>query len=247
MALCVDDVLDAQTLRILRMPVVVHGDPEKTVRNDAGKQLEALAPGQHPVSGGALPHGKQVVGDHPGPDRQLSAAGRAVDRNGQLGGANQVRRVPQQSLPFPESLVNQPDLPRLEIPDAAMDQSRRRARGLRSEVRLLDEKGAEPPQRKLARNAAPVNPATYHDDVELRQRHRAMSPYRRDTGVRVPRDSGVRRISWSSRAGSSRARREPVRRRAGEGAFVPMRRVKERLAAPDAVPFRPETGTGRSR
>ena len=54
-ALCVDDVLDAQTLRIFGMRVVVHGDSEETVRNDIGKQCDALAPGQHSVGGGALP------------------------------------------------------------------------------------------------------------------------------------------------------------------------------------------------
>ena len=79
-----------------------------------------------------------------------------------------MRREAQQPLAFVQRLAHEPDLEVLEVPQPAVDQSRRRARRARREVAALDEQHGKAGERGLARDRSAIDAGADHDHVVKR-------------------------------------------------------------------------------
>jgi hypothetical protein len=96
-----------------------------------------------------------------------------------------VWRQSKQSPAFGAGLENQMQVAVLEIPHAAMHESRRATRGPAREIVLLDEGDTQSAQRRVARDAATGNAAADDEQIErpiapreLRDPLRTCSPWR---------------------------------------------------------------------
>ena len=118
---------------------------------DAGPAGEVVAPHRHAHRPGHLRRHDPVLGQDRDEERQR---------------ADQVGRQLAQPLALGQGLVDQDDLPLLEVAQPAVDELgalRRRARG---QVALVDEGRAEPPRRGVEGHADARDPAPHDQDVE---------------------------------------------------------------------------------
>ena len=81
-------------------------------------------------------------------------------------GRDQVGRVVEQALALGQVLVDEPELPLLEVADPAVDHLGGLRRGARGEVALLDQGGAQTPAGGIERDAGTGDPAPDDQHVE---------------------------------------------------------------------------------
>ena len=130
-------------------------------------------PGARPVEAT-----QQVVENQPGPEshrcpaplgrpgRGVGEADVLVDRNHELEGLEQVVGDPGQDLLLPEALGHQLELELGQVPDPAVEQLGRPARGPGGEIVLLDQRHPEAPGRQIEGRSAAGDSAADHQDVE---------------------------------------------------------------------------------
>ena len=90
----------------------------------------------------------------------------AEERDQEGEGRDQVRRVVEQALALGQVLVDEPELFLLEVADAPVDHLGGLRRGARGEVVLLDQGRAQPPARRIQRDAGPGDAAPDDQHVE---------------------------------------------------------------------------------
>jgi hypothetical protein len=115
-------------------------------RTDAGQEIVAPQPDVQ----------------HPGPE-----LGAPIERVDEPHGPDEVRREPTEPLALARRLPDELHVPLLQVPEPAVDQLGRAARGSGSEVPLLHDCDLEPPQHRVAGNARPVYAAAHHEQIEL--------------------------------------------------------------------------------
>ncbi len=73
----------------------------------------------------------------------------------------------QQNFPFAQCGADQAELPLLEIAQAAMNEFRRRRRGARGEIALLDQDDTKPAAGGVAGDAGAVDTAADYGEIEV--------------------------------------------------------------------------------
>ena len=87
----------------------------------------------------ALVEGEEVIQLHAEPELELVAEGRTVEREQERQRQDEVRGDPEEDLALAHVAPNEREVEELEIPEPAVDETRRPRGRPRAEVRLFDE------------------------------------------------------------------------------------------------------------
>jgi hypothetical protein len=128
------------------------------MRSDVAKQRECVIERE---SGGELP---------------LRDAGACVDWPKKFQRPNEMRRQSQQPSALSAGLEHEMQKPVLEVPEAAVHESRRSTRRATRKVVFLHQRGAQSAQGGVARDATPCDAATNDEQIELVARERRELP-----------------------------------------------------------------------
>ena len=100
-------------------------------------------------------------------DRQAPVRAIAVQGEQEGQTADEMRRDDLHQQPsLVVSLANEADVAEAEVPEAAVNQLRRSARGARAKVALVDERDRKACARSLGCDSRPDDPASDHEQVE---------------------------------------------------------------------------------
>ena len=113
------------------------------------------------------PPRQEVIRKQPRAQPDSADAGAAIDRPGESERLDEMRRDSKQCLSLPDRLVNEVQLPVLEISNPAVNEPRGTARRPAREVIALDQGDLEPAHGRVPRHAATGNPAADDQQVEL--------------------------------------------------------------------------------
>ncbi len=80
---------------------------------------------------------------------------------------DEVRGVLEQDLALVQGLVDEPEVPLLQVPEAPVDKLRGLGRGAGCEVVALHEGRAQAPRGSVESHADTCDPTAYHEDVEF--------------------------------------------------------------------------------
>src|ERR1044072_416215 len=131
-------VCEHKSLGKLHLRVVIKRRPDQIFRIQPRPPLESLFARQHSMSRQRLPPRKQIVKDHPRPNRQPPASALFVNRNRHREGPHEIRSDSQKNLALTQRLAHESKLEMFEIAQAAVNEPRRRARRPRSDLAFLD-------------------------------------------------------------------------------------------------------------
>ena len=153
--------------RVVNLGVVVAHRARQPVRGQRGGQLQRAAGGQVPVMrNGPVRSFHRVVEGQPGPDvRPLDHL--LVQREQERDGLDQMRgELGHQQVAFPQRLADQLEVELLQVPQPAVDQLARPARGARGQVARLHQGDPQAAGRGVQRRPRTGDPAADDQHVE---------------------------------------------------------------------------------
>src|SRR6185369_17579145 len=143
-------IREHKSLGKLDLRVVIKRRPDQTFRIQPRPPLESLSARQHSMSRQRLPPRKQIVKNHPGPNRKPPASALFKNRDRHRQRPHEIRSDPQQSLTLAQRLIHKSKLEMFEIAQAAVNEPRGRARRPGTDLALLDQQHFQPAHRSVA-------------------------------------------------------------------------------------------------
>src|SRR5438093_6779350 len=135
----VDEVLDHEALDERDLRVVKAPRPHESVGVERGLGREGRPPVEVLAPRQALVEGEEVIQLHAEPELELVEEGRTVEREQERQRQDEVRGDPEEDLALAHVTPNEREVEELEIPEPAVDETRRPRGRPRAEVRLFDE------------------------------------------------------------------------------------------------------------
>ncbi len=150
---------------VITLGIVVDARALQIVRPQVGLAPQHLSPGEDSMPPHVPEHGERVVHEEPRAQFPQGHSAALMDREEELTGPHQMGGNPQERTAFTAGLEHQSEIAHLQISESTVYHSGRAAAGATSEIRLVDDGGADSPHCGIPGDPGTGDPATNDEEI----------------------------------------------------------------------------------